>query len=452
MLRNLFEFNVTRPFPYGRLWNLLTLIFSALVFVFVVIYATATAGYETVTRSSPNYNLRLTGWHTIFITKKTGICDTRLLTIGDEVYTTDGVIPWTIMTWRNRATGDFRWSVDYAAEKLESCTLYKLVMEPNMQTEISTIIASLNCTVGPYEVTLGADISFPANVQVAEARMASVGFTPDKQVAVNWNALFDLSMAWDSLLNLYGAAQNQPNYRLSTSVASNGTDFCGHQIVSDDLSKCQRRFVEPTTYTRWSAIDSDPTDRYNQGILAQMNAPFVNLAVWVIQLAYWDLGLASTDNLIRNYAGRQQYLQRCTNCPMIDMLLDRQPGGLWFSDTVLPLTDPGFTPPSDQSFNIQYLCKVRQLKQPANLIQSVLVATFSLFGAYWAFYRTVWVLWGTHFGEERHKRVFNGEPETPTPTSTLGYGPVKPGSPSPGAYGQPATYPQQQGYFGPQKV
>jgi hypothetical protein len=57
-----------------------------------------------------------------------------------------------------------------------------------------------------------------------------------------------------------------------------------------------------------------------------------------------------------------------------------------------------------------------------------------------------------HVGEERHKRVFNGEPETPTPTSTLGYGPiVKPGSPSPGGYAA-NTYPQPTGYFQQQKV
>lgn len=88
----------------------------------------------------------------------------------------------------------------------------------------------MNCTMGAYEVSLGSDIRFPANVQVASAQMASIGFTADKEVAVNWNALFDLSIAWDAILGLYAAAQNQPNYRLSLSIQSNGTDFCGHDM------------------------------------------------------------------------------------------------------------------------------------------------------------------------------------------------------------------------------
>lgn len=94
---------------------------------------------------------------------------------------------------------------------------------------------------------------------------------------------------------------------------------------------------------------------------------------------FWDVGLASTNNLIRNYADRPKLLQRCDNCRSANDLLDRQPGGIWFEGAVLPLDDPGFTPPRDQALNVQYLCKVKQLKQPANLVQSVLVATFSLF-------------------------------------------------------------------------
>lgn len=128
-----------------------------------------------------------------------------------------------------------------------------------------------------------------------------------------------------------------------------------------------------------TVVDSSPTDRYEQVIPSQMTVPFVNLAVWVIQVAYWDLGLASTSNLISNYAARPQYLSRCNNCLLAGQVLDRQPGEIWFNGIVLPLTNPGFTPPADQGLNVQYLCKVKQLKQPANLVQSVLVAVISLF-------------------------------------------------------------------------
>ncbi|BEJ17264.1 hypothetical protein CspHIS471_0606650 [Cutaneotrichosporon sp. HIS471] len=463
MFRNLFEFPVSRPFPYGRLWNILTLIFSILVLAFLVVYATATAGYETVTLSSDNYNLRSTGWHTVFTPKKSGNCDTRIVTVGDKVYTTNGSVPWTVMSWRDRKTGQTPWATDYAAEKIQSCTLTNMVMEFNMQVEISTIFVSMNCTMDKYEVSLGSDIRFPVNIQIARAMWASVGFTAAKDTAVNWNALFDLTLAWDGILSLYAAAQNQPNYRLSVSVETNATEFCGFDMcnttcdgantsVSDDLSKC-RGYMEgnskPATYTRWSALNSDPNDRYEQGVPAVLGIPFTNLAVWISQVVFWDLGLASSTNLIRDYAARSQYIQRCPTCTMANRFLDRQPGALWVNNT-LPLDDPGFTPLKDQGFNVQYLCRVRMLKSAANLVQSVLVAVLSLFAAFWAFYRTIWVFWGTHFGEERHKRVFNGEPETPTPTpaSTLGYGPVKPGSPDPGYTGNPpVTYPQPTGYF-----
>ncbi|BEI94037.1 uncharacterized protein CcaverHIS019_0604960 [Cutaneotrichosporon cavernicola] len=435
MFRNLFEFPVSRPFPYGRLWNILTLIFSIFVLAFLVVYATATAGYETVTMSSNNYNHKSTGWYTIFIPQRGDNCDTQIITVADKVYTTNGSIPWTVMSWRDRKTGETPWATDYAAEKIQSCVLTNMVMEFNMQVEISTIFVSMNCTMDKYEVSLASDIRFPLNIQVAKAMWASIGFTAAKVKAVNWNALFDLTLAWDGIRSLYAAAQNQPNYRLSVGLETNATEFCGFDMCNTTCDGAN------------TSVSDDLNDRYQQDFPGFLGVPFTNLAVWISQVVFWDLGLASSTNLIRDYAARPQYIRRCPTCTQANQLLDRDPGGLWVGGT-LPLDDPGFTPPKDQGFNVQYLCRVRVRKSAANLVQSVLVAVLSLFAAYWAFYRTVWVFWGTHFGKERHKRVFNGEPETPTPTSMLSYGPVKPGSPVPGYTGNPpVTYPQPTGYF-----
>ncbi|GMK57171.1 hypothetical protein CspeluHIS016_0400050 [Cutaneotrichosporon spelunceum] len=452
MLRNLFDFQVTRAFPFGRLWNLLTLIFSLLVLAFLVVYATATAGYEAVPRSSPNYNLTQTGWYTVFSPEKDGICDKRLISVGDKLYTTNGVVPWTIMMFRDTDTGESLRGIDYAGETFKSCKMSELVMEFNMEPEGVTLIFSMNCTMTGFEVSMISDLRFPLNVQIAQAAVANVGSTAEKEVSVSWNALFDLSLSFDGVIGLYAAAQNQQNYRTSVSLISNITDWCGIDITSDDLSMCRGSWEEPpATYTRWSALNADLSDRYQQGLPNQLGVPFGNVAIWINQLVFWDVGLASNGNLIRNYAGRAQALDRCANCPAAAAMLGRQPGQL-FSGAVLPLTDPGFTPPTNKGFSVQYLCSYRTLKSPANLVQSVLVAVLSLFGAYWTFYRAIWVFWGSHFGQERHKRIFHGEPETP-PSSTLGYDPVKGSPPGPVTYGpNPAATQQPAGYFVQQNV
>lgn len=64
------------------------------------------------------------------------------ITVGDKVYTTDGVVPWSVMNWRDRTTGKFIWAVDYEAQKIEKCSLVELIMEPSMQPEIATNFVS----------------------------------------------------------------------------------------------------------------------------------------------------------------------------------------------------------------------------------------------------------------------------------------------------------------------
>lgn len=112
---------------------------------------------------------------------------------------------------------------------------------------------------------------------------------------------------------------------------------------------------------------------------SQLVVPFTNLAIWITQLAFWDLGLASSTNLIRNYADRAKYLQRCPACAMADSLLARQPYEIFYESNVLSADNPGFTPPKDQELNVQYLCQVKRLKSPGDLVQAILVAALGLF-------------------------------------------------------------------------
>ncbi len=87
------------------------------------------------------------------------------------------------------------------------------------------------CIMGTWEVELGTDMRIPTNVYVAGGQFATNGFTEAKWKAVNWNAFFDLTMIWDAVLGLNAAARAQSqNYRLSTSVTGNGTDFCGYDM------------------------------------------------------------------------------------------------------------------------------------------------------------------------------------------------------------------------------
>jgi hypothetical protein len=63
---------------------------------------------------------------------------THRLSVGDRVYTHSGVVPWTIVNWRKRSTGEFVWAVDYASQEIESCFMDQLVMNSDMATETST--------------------------------------------------------------------------------------------------------------------------------------------------------------------------------------------------------------------------------------------------------------------------------------------------------------------------
>jgi hypothetical protein len=99
----------------------------------------------------------------------------------------------------------------------------------------------------------------------------------------------------------------------------------------------------------------------------------------MIQVAWWDLGLASSANLLANYPNRKEYLKPCTYCVTVNSLLERADRQIFIDDTVLPSTDQGWSPPRKQSFNVQYICSIKELKKPANFVQAVLVAGFGLF-------------------------------------------------------------------------
>lgn len=175
------------------------------------------------------------------------------ISVGDKVYTsTSGVMGWTVMNWRDRTTGEFIWGVDYAAEVIESCYLVELVMEPSLNPEVTanyvsahfdirlqptahcpclTTQLTMNCTLGNYDLKLGANLVLPANVDMARTQFAATGFTEQKQTLVAWNALFDLTMAWDGIWGLRAAAlTSAQNYQMSFGITSNLTDFCGHDV------------------------------------------------------------------------------------------------------------------------------------------------------------------------------------------------------------------------------
>ncbi|KAF8603177.1 hypothetical protein BDV93DRAFT_544867 [Ceratobasidium sp. AG-I] len=355
--RIVFDYPIKRPYPW-RYTALFVSSVSALVFTGLIYINLAVVGLTP--RSFPSTTFEKSpdpSWIDRVNIKKTlsaRNCEPATLVPGGTYRTQNGIFPYTIQRISSSEPGGTLSSLAYEGQVIENC--YNTVMSAdggNLSGD-TKFAASTTCTFsGGTNLTIGfrADPVDP------------LGYEPQNQMAHKASYLVPLlaqEAAWYFWKGLANSTSKFYPCSFATTLEPGTSDpiwqFCSH--------------IKPMS------------NELEEGKSLMLNF------LQVLQSAtYSDLGIKSPYNLFSNPELMRQTLQ--PNFKAMKYSNTSNPYNAY--DVLRNMTKYGlpFEEPQPVQFHAQYLCNGMAWKSPSNLVLDVLVATVSLFMAYWGILNVV---------------------------------------------------------------
>ncbi|KAF8595162.1 hypothetical protein BDV93DRAFT_114565 [Ceratobasidium sp. AG-I] len=351
-----FDYSIKRPYPW-RFTTLFILVSSAFVlagliyFNLAIVGLTPTTFYSTVFVKSPDPSwIDRLNFRTAANIQS---CEPTTLASGGTYRTQNGLFPYTIKSLAGSNSGDMISTLVYEGSVIENCTLDFVTAQGDVALSTGIKLeSSLNCTLaGNIELLAG----FSTNL------FDGLVFEPHTQMA---QAVFKLANLFrkdysDTMSNLFSH-----KYMLA-------------------LTPCSfTLYRHPTggSYSYGNCYNHIPTDDEAGSVVDALDI-YVQVLAAAISL---DLGVEASPNILTNSTWMRRSFQ--LNQEMLarfNVSWDNSPHQV--ERILANLTGYGLPlePPQPTQFLAQYLCNGMVWKKPSNLVVDVLVATISLFMAYW---------------------------------------------------------------------
>ncbi|GMK58603.1 hypothetical protein CspeluHIS016_0600450 [Cutaneotrichosporon spelunceum] len=374
----------------GKRWGeILGSAFLALgVLALVGVWAAATAGYEAISRFSPNYNLTDTDhWFSKFIPGRTGdLCQPAYINTGQSFRTTNGVFLWemgkqfnvTMSEIGNNSTMvNFNGTgQQYADNKLEHCDLSGLSIDMDLFQAEVTVKLYATCIDPEWPALLLSRNTY----SVDQSRLLdnSLWFTNDLVIKSEYKERMDLQAALNDLAadlwNRQRALFNNAQMPIIRGIRAVNENNCG--FATDDRKGC---FEAPLRVSNDSVGFylfqnlTTATTMYDPQVWA---IPTNNFIQSLFAAARYDFASNMTNNIFVNSTARQAVIF-ANEGPEANLTLgavDSLTGAKSF------LEGGDFDPPKISRVRTSYLCTVSKMKPAADFAISVLGLAFALFG------------------------------------------------------------------------
>ncbi|WVF65321.1 hypothetical protein IAT40_000047 [Kwoniella sp. CBS 6097] len=94
-IKNAITYGITRPFPFRKAFHVWSIVFAFALFGIFLVWASATAGYESITVLGESFNTTDNGhWYSPFLKGSGSLCEPAIFSPGSSFYTSNGVFGW----------------------------------------------------------------------------------------------------------------------------------------------------------------------------------------------------------------------------------------------------------------------------------------------------------------------------------------------------------------------
>ncbi|KAF8607164.1 hypothetical protein BDV93DRAFT_505403 [Ceratobasidium sp. AG-I] len=357
-----FDYPITRPYPW-RFTTLAIVVASTVAYIGLFYFSGLTSNPffsdEYVPSRDPSWTNRMSLKKSL---NRTLGCDPTMLALGGLYRTENGAFAYTVGSIVSGDTRDQFSTLAYDGSVIESCTVDAMtaLVDYSILEVVYTIIS--NCTIaGNIQLTMSTTTPIITGAFTLESDRHKA--TPDIHMALNITELqhlFERDLNYMVEKTFYLTDLFPLKWMINFSWSSYGL------MGAKDTFSSSRGENISSTYE--SSMDSLPT--------------FKNLAHFLRSAVLLDLGASSRFNILTDIDTMRRELyttQRNSSFPS-ELLQDLEVNNILGNLTAYNLP---FEEPQQVPFSARYLCHRMWWKTPANLAVDVLVATTSLFMAYW---------------------------------------------------------------------
>ncbi|KAF8596082.1 hypothetical protein BDV93DRAFT_611089 [Ceratobasidium sp. AG-I] len=347
-----FDYPIRRPYPWrfttAFIFAISTLVLAVIIYVNVAIAGlTPTTFPSTTFEKSPDLS-----WIDRVNLKKalnTRSCEPTTLVSGGTYRTQNGMFPYIVGGIHSTGPWKMLSTLVYEGQVIESCNQTRVTASGNASERDLNIKASMDCVLsGNISTSIGFSNRLP------NEKLKNEPHNPMATIATSIVSLLE-----------YEATQ----FRSSFDSLNNTFRPCDFAVTII--------YYNPTP-TSWRCENDDPMAKKLDSWMYLM-ANYLQVLLSAIHL---DLGVKFPYNILSNSELMHKTLQEnmdaiirlntSTNVDEVQGIL------LNMTKYGLPVEEP-----QPAQFHAQYICRGMTWKQSSNLVLDVLVATVSLFMAYW---------------------------------------------------------------------
>ncbi|OCF32445.1 hypothetical protein I316_05871 [Kwoniella heveanensis BCC8398] len=372
-------FNVTRPFPFRRAFHIWSLIFALATLVIISVWASATAGYESVTVLGQSFNTTDNDhWYSPFLVRSSSLCEPAIFNPGSSFSTSNSVFTWKMESdLNNHGTIN-----GYKGTSLSRCDVSYIYIDIDLTRVTVTTQAIAMCTDVEFPAQVRSEFVWSDDPNRASARL---GWTSNNQLDTASHDAVDILFAlgdlagdlWKRLRAIYRASEQQGSIALGFSAVS--AYSCAIAEDHDGCFQLHPHYNVSDTFQ----LDSNLTVDHSPIDLELWQTPVDNFLLAYHSAIRYDLGSPMGSNIFSNATALSSQISSTdtTNANQTGIL-----PALTGAETLIGYEALPLDPPKAAVIDTHFLCHVKQIKSPASFIVSVAGLSLSLFSSIWGAY------------------------------------------------------------------
>ncbi|KAB5595172.1 Transmembrane protein [Ceratobasidium theobromae] len=398
----LLEYNLTHPYPHGKIFTITTVVLIVLVLPVLILVNVVTVGYELVPSLQPEFepNNTVPSWWNVpylprLLRREAPSCEPKDIGRGDTFRLTSSLFEYKVMSsWNTTSenpTSRDEGRIPYLGGSFDQCYVDNMVFDFNLGTSIQSLKVAIECPEALVRVFMETRVDF-AFIRQDDYIGRYYGYTVNELDFIDRGsrdyrqsvfAVFDI-MSTDSLGILQGEHTDETIFAFTVGASFPTNDGILAEVTSvrysngtlklygnDSLGEIEiyRSTISNIMHAVEHAVELDlgyyssynifiNSSAVNSTFSPNLPPPSVNASMWSNRTSF------SYGRIVPPYRTWAEMLR----------------AGMPQNITLGGLT--GFPPNSKMSTN--YLCPTYQLKQMGSFLTSIFVGTATMFLSVWA--------------------------------------------------------------------
>ncbi|CAE6472776.1 unnamed protein product [Rhizoctonia solani] len=404
------EYSVTHPYPWGRIFTIITYAIMIMILPVLIIINIVTVGYELVPSLQPDFaapNSTIPFWPKSprlpnFLTRTVPLCQPKDIGRGDQFRLSPSLFEYRVLSsWRTNSSKIMpqdEGRVEYRGGSFRKCSVYEMLFDHSSTNRVQTVTAGIMCPEYPVRLYMEARIALSLDVS-KDIVGQYYGYDINSQRIANEDtrdyrqSVFGIldAMSTDSLGIILQQHLSAPLNSIS--------------VTGDVTSDTNITFHSGGTIVYQNGTVTELNRGNDLGEAELYRASITNIMIVVHHAVEVDLGNPSPGNMFTNPTFVNDTLAPNTAPARIDPLLWMgNRSSFAYGYVVPPLQTwaqmiraglPKGIPlgnltglPADSKMVTNYLCPVYRLKPTSTLLGNVFIGTTTMFLSVWAAWMT----------------------------------------------------------------